>query len=58
MLKCVYISGDGKENDGGDWKVIRHTEKTLILKRIREPFFEGIDDDILRLKKIIIANIL
>lgn len=47
----MYISGNGKENDGGDWEVITDTPKTLILKRIRKPFFEGIEDDILRLKK-------
>ena len=50
-LKCIYVSGGGKEYDGGDWKIITNTKKTLILKRISKEYFEGISDDILRLKK-------
>ncbi len=51
IFKCTYTSGGGKEYDGGDWQVITDTDKTLILKRIRKEYFEGIDKDILRLKK-------
>ena len=51
IFKCVYVSGSGKEYDGGDWKIIIDTKKSLTLKCVREPFFKGIDDLILRLKK-------
>ena len=50
-FKCVYTNGSGKEYDGGDWKILTNTPKTLILKRIREEFFKGIEENILRLKK-------
>ena len=50
-FKCIYVSGCGKEYDGGDWKIITDTEKSLVLKRIRKEFFVGFDEDILRLKK-------
>ena len=50
-LKCVYVTGGGKEMDGGDWEIVTNTKKTLVLKRVRDPFFEGIDDKILRLKR-------
>lgn len=50
-FKCVYVSGGGTEYDGGDWEVITDTGKSLILKRIREEWFKGIDEDILRLRK-------
>lgn len=50
-FKCTYTSGSGKEYDGGDWEVVTDTKKSLILKRIRKEFFEGISEDILKLKK-------
>lgn len=50
-LKCIYVTGGGVEMDGGDWRVITDTKKTLVLERIREPYFKYIDDKILRLKK-------
>ena len=51
ILKCVYVSGGGKEYDGGDWKITTDTKKSLYLKCIREPFFKGIEDGTLRLRK-------
>ena len=43
--------GNGKEIDGGDWEIITNTPKTLIIKRIREEFFKGIEENILRIRK-------
>lgn len=51
IYKCIYVSGGGKEYDGGDWEVITDTSKTLVLKKVREEFFIGIEEKILRLKK-------
>jgi len=51
IFKCIYVSGGGKEYDGGDWKIITDTKKSLYLKCIREPFFKGIDDLVLRVRK-------
>jgi len=51
LFKCIYVSGDGKENDGGDWKITTDTEKSLYLRCIREPFFKGLDDLVLKVKK-------
>ena len=46
IFKCIYVSGGGKEYDGGDWQIITNTAKTIVLKRIREEFFKGIEEDI------------
>lgn len=37
IFKCIYVSGSGKEYDGGDWRIITDTKKSLYLKCIREP---------------------
>jgi len=51
IFKAIYVSGGGKEYDAGDWEVSTDTAKTLTLICIREPYFQQIDDKVLRIKK-------